>query len=214
MPSLGSYHLSWLLHTRIADPCLITASSSPFGGRFDFLNEQFHPTSSTSPRNTHSRPISSSSSSMGNYEPERTSRYSSSDEESNSPSSSPERNQTLPPPIPSSSVPNRIASPKRSAGMTAPIRQEQDEGEEEEEEASESRESAFTPLPSSLPRPKTKADREREKSLGLNGGPGKKDSMAKKMMRKRADSLKWSKYATSGNFEFELNLSNDELRRS
>jgi len=99
--------------------------------------------------------------------------------------------------------------------MTAPIRQEQHEEEEEEDqEESEARESAFTPLPSSLPRPKTKADREREKSLGLNGGPGKKDSMAKKMMRKRADSLKWAKYATISNFEVELDLSNDELRRS
>ena len=100
--------------------------------------------------------------------------------------------------------------------MSVPaLRQEQTRHEEEEDdEAEESRESAFTPLPSSLPRPKSKADREREKALGLNAGPGKKDSMAKKMMRKRADSLKWAKYATVGTFEFELDLSNDDLRRN
>jgi len=97
--------------------------------------------------------------------------------------------------------------------MTAPaMRQDQVREEEEDEEQQEARESAFTPLPSSLPRPKTKADREKEKALGLNSGPGKKDSMAKKMMRKRADSLKWSKYANAS-FEIELDLSNDDLRR-
>lgn len=102
--------------------------------------------------------------------------------------------------------------------MTGPIvnLKESRAGQDEEdlEEQDEARESAFTPLPSSLPRPKTKADREREKALGLNLGPGKKDSMAKKMMRKRADSLKWAKYATTASFEIELDMSNDELRRN
>ncbi|GAA5916291.1 uncharacterized protein JCM6883_001451 [Sporobolomyces salmoneus] len=194
------------------------------GSSLEFLSQQqFQPTSSFS-RDPHSYSRSTTSSMQGSYgSDQRLARRgaSSSDEESSSsPSSSPERLPTLPPPIPStSSYPTRISSPKRSvSGMTVPtMRQEQRTEEEEEqndEEKEEARESAFTPLPSGLARPKTKADREREKALGLNSGPGKKDSMAKKLMRKRADSLKWAKYATVGTFEIELDLSNDDLRRN
>ncbi|GAA6014521.1 hypothetical protein JCM11491_004523 [Sporobolomyces phaffii] len=188
------------------------ALASNGGSSLHFLSQ--HDSFTQLPR--HSRPTSSS----GAYESDRRpSRYSSSDDESStSPSSSPERVPTLAPPIPSiSSLPTRVSSPKPSpSGMAVPASREERSAveEEDEDERDEIRESAFTPLPSSLPRPKTKADREREKSLGLNSGPGKKDSMAKKMMRKRADSLKWAKYATAGSFEIELDLSNDDLRRN
>ncbi|GAA5980320.1 hypothetical protein JCM5350_000943 [Sporobolomyces pararoseus] len=193
------------------------------GSSLHFLSQQHFQSTSPSPRDSHSHSRSTLSQMNGNYKPDqRQGRFSSSsdEDESSSPSSSPERLPTLPPPIPSTShFPTRVSSPKRIAGgMSAPVvRQNQvreEDEEDETEEQGEARETAFAPLPSGLPRPKTKADREREKALGLNGGPGKKDSMAKKMMRKRADSLKWAKYATSASFEIELDLSNDDLRRN
>lgn len=81
---------------------------------------------------------------------------------------------------------------------------------------SESEDSApITPLPGRLPRPKSKLDRERELASGLGGSGGqKKEGLGKKLMRKRADSLKWAKYATQGPVEMELGLSNEELRRA
>ncbi|GAA5877825.1 hypothetical protein JCM16303_000251 [Sporobolomyces ruberrimus] len=192
--------------------------SSNGGSSLHFLSQQHFHSTSLRDSQSHGRPTSPSFYDQ-HESSQRPGRYASSDDESSSsPSSSPERLPTLAPPIPStSSLPNRVSSPKRSVGgMTAPtIRQDSvREEDEDEEERDEAHESAFTPLPSSLPRPKTKADREKEKALGLNSGPGKKDSMAKKMMRKRADSLKWAKYATSGAFEIELDLSNDDLRRT
>ncbi|GAA5953582.1 hypothetical protein JCM3765_006912 [Sporobolomyces pararoseus] len=192
------------------------------GSSLHFLSQQHLQSTSSSPRDSHTHGRSTLSPMNVHYTSEQRqgrSSSSSDEDESSSPSSSPERLPTLPPPIPSTShFPTRVSSPKRSAGgMSVPVvRQNQvrEEDEEDEiEERDEARESAFAPLPSSLPRPKTKADREREKALGLNAGPGKKDSMAKKMMRKRADSLKWAKYATTASFEIELDLSNDDLRR-
>ncbi|GAA5938669.1 uncharacterized protein JCM15063_005387 [Sporobolomyces koalae] len=186
--------------------------ASSAGSSLHFLSQQHNHPTSTFSRDSQplgrslSSPLHDSSSSL-----ERTGRYASSDDESSSPSSSPERNPTLA--LSTSALPTHAASPKRTAGgMTSPTigRDRIDTVEVEEDDD----EGAFTPLPSSLPRPKTKADRERERSLGLNAGPGKKDSLAKKVMRKRADSLKWAKYATSGAFEVELDLSNDELKRN
>ncbi|ORY55554.1 hypothetical protein BCR35DRAFT_310058 [Leucosporidium creatinivorum] len=77
-----------------------------------------------------------------------------------------------------------------------------DEQEEDEEEAAE-----ITSLPTrSIVKPKGIAEREREKRTGNK-------SMAASLGRKRADSLKWSKYAKMGAVTIELDLSNDELSR-
>ncbi|BGP43960.1 hypothetical protein JCM10450v2_008174 [Rhodotorula kratochvilovae] len=70
-------------------------------------------------------------------------------------------------------------------------------------------------LPMHLPRPKTKADRDRERALGLVKNPGqKREGLGVKLARKRANSLKWAKYANVGAFEVELGLSNDDLKRN
>ena len=66
-----------------------------------------------------------------------------------------------------------------------------------------------------LPRPKTKQDRERERAAGrgpANAGV-KREGLGTRLARKRADSLKWAKYANVATFQVELGLSNDELRR-
>ncbi|GAA5909593.1 hypothetical protein JCM8208_007194 [Rhodotorula glutinis] len=69
-------------------------------------------------------------------------------------------------------------------------------------------------LPMRVPRPKTKADRDRERALGLVPNPGaKREGLGVKLARKRANSLKWAKYANQGAFEVELGLSNDDLKR-
>ena len=71
------------------------------------------------------------------------------------------------------------------------------------------------PLPMHLPRPKTKQDRERERAAGrgpANAGV-KREGLGTRLARKRADSLKWAKYANVATFQVELGLSNDELRR-
>lgn len=69
-------------------------------------------------------------------------------------------------------------------------------------------------LPTRVPRPKSKADRERERALGLVPHPGqKREGLGVKLARKRANSLKWAKYANVGAFEVELGLSNDDLKR-
>ncbi|GAA5917024.1 hypothetical protein JCM6882_001308 [Rhodosporidiobolus microsporus] len=82
------------------------------------------------------------------------------------------------------------------------------------EEDEEEDEAPITALPGRLPRPKTKLDRERERAAGLSTGGGmKKEGLGKKLARKRADSLKWAKYANVGTFEIELGLSNDDLMR-
>ncbi|GAA6022063.1 hypothetical protein JCM10207_001036 [Rhodosporidiobolus poonsookiae] len=97
---------------------------------------------------------------------------------------------------------SRSSSPAGSPAATA------DADEEDEDDA------PITPLPRGLPRPKTKLDRERERSLGLNGAGQKREGLGKKLARKRADSLKWAKYANVGTFEVELGLSNEDLRRT
>jgi hypothetical protein len=70
------------------------------------------------------------------------------------------------------------------------------------------------PLPMHLPRPKTKQDRDRERAAGR--GPSnagvKREGLGTRLARKRADSLKWAKYANVATFQVELGLSNDELR--
>ncbi|POY72088.1 hypothetical protein BMF94_4895 [Rhodotorula taiwanensis] len=80
----------------------------------------------------------------------------------------------------------------------------------------ESDDMPIQPLPMHLPRPKTKQDRERERAVGgaarVNGA-GKREALGTRLARKRADSLKWAKYASVGTFEIDLGLSNDELRR-
>ncbi|GAA5853215.1 hypothetical protein JCM9279_006264 [Rhodotorula babjevae] len=69
-------------------------------------------------------------------------------------------------------------------------------------------------LPMRVPRPKTKQDRDRERALGLVPNPGaKREGLGVKLARKRANSLKWAKYANQGAFEVELGLSNDDLKR-
>ncbi|GAA5828639.1 hypothetical protein JCM11251_000883 [Rhodosporidiobolus azoricus] len=104
-----------------------------------------------------------------------------------------------------------LPSPLTSSSSPASPTHSNDAAEEDEDEA------PITALPGRLPRPKTKLDRERERAtgLGLNGGAGgvKKEGLGKKLARKRADSLKWAKYANVGTFEIELGLSNDELMR-
>ncbi|GJN94769.1 hypothetical protein Rhopal_007861-T1 [Rhodotorula paludigena] len=92
-----------------------------------------------------------------------------------------------------------------------------DAGADDAARDDEERDSApITPLPMHLPRPKTKGDRERERALGLNrAAPGqKREGLGMKLARKRADSLKWAKYANVGTFQVELGLSNDDLKRS
>ncbi|GAA5876674.1 hypothetical protein JCM1840_000757 [Sporobolomyces johnsonii] len=131
-------------------------------------------------------------------------RYPSDDESS----SSPERSPAAPSPPSVSAGPS---SPKRAKGIaSSPVPSCLDRGDDDE--AGELAD--LTPLPMHLPRPKSMADRERERQLGLSGGSGRKDSLATKLARKRADSLKWAKYANIGTFEVDLSLSNDELRRS
>ncbi|GAA6060638.1 hypothetical protein JCM10212_006389 [Sporobolomyces blumeae] len=189
-------------------PSLVASSSSNGRSWTSQPTSALHPTSSASRDSpAHARSMPGANGQHG-QPGDRSGRYSSSDDESSSPSSSPERNPTLPPPVPSTSG-VRISSPHRSAGMSSPVIRESENDEDEEGD-----EVSVQALPSSIPRPKGKAEREREKSLGLNAGPGRKESMAKKMMRKRADSLKWAKYATTASFEVELSLSNDELRRA
>ncbi|KAI5474643.1 hypothetical protein MNV49_002713 [Pseudohyphozyma bogoriensis] len=70
-------------------------------------------------------------------------------------------------------------------------------------------ESAAAPLAfPSIPRPKGIAERAvLKKTTGSSSGSG----LLKPMLRKRSDSLKWSKY--QGMASFELDLSPDELKR-
>lgn len=75
---------------------------------------------------------------------------------------------------------------------------------DEDEEA----DSVPAPLPSYTIRPKGIAERERERKLG-----SKKNTLAAAMARKRADSLKWSKYENMGSGVIELNMCQDELAR-
>lgn len=92
-----------------------------------------------------------------------------------------------------------------SSASTAPI-----VAPEEDDDAA-----PIQPLPMHLPRPKTKQDRERERAAGR--GPSnagvKREGLGTRLARKRADSLKWAKYANVATFQVELGLSNDELRR-
>lgn len=86
--------------------------------------------------------------------------------------------------------------------------QSTDKDEQEEQEQEEAA-AEITSLPTrSIFKPKGIAEREREKRAG-----GSNKSMAASLGRKRADSLKWSKYAKMGAVTIELDLSNDELSR-
>ncbi|GAA5863739.1 hypothetical protein JCM8547_006050 [Rhodosporidiobolus lusitaniae] len=99
------------------------------------------------------------------------------------------------------------AVPNTSSSSASPAAEDADESDSE---------APITALPGRLPRPKTKLDRERERQNVLNGNaaaPAKREGLGQKLARKRADSLKWAKYANVGAFQVELGLSNEELRR-
>lgn len=104
----------------------------------------------------------------------------------------------------SSSVSARSPSALAASVSTAPIVT----GDDDDDAA------PIQPLPMHLPRPKTKQDRDRERAAGrgpLNAGV-KREGLGTRLARKRADSLKWAKYANVATFQVELGLSNDELR--
>ncbi|KAK4046520.1 hypothetical protein OIO90_006532 [Microbotryomycetes sp. JL221] len=81
------------------------------------------------------------------------------------------------------------------------------------------------PLPSMVSKPKGLAERKQTTSAPLfqrassssssigSQSDNKNKSMAANVARKRANSLKWSKYNNLGAVTIELDLSNDELRR-
>ncbi|GAA5939313.1 hypothetical protein JCM3775_007187 [Rhodotorula graminis] len=106
----------------------------------------------------------------------------------------------------SSSATSSLASTPSSAVNAVP---HDDDDDDECEDGGE-----LPILPMRVPRPKTKADRDRERALGLVPNPGaKREGLGVKLARKRANSLKWAKYANQGAFEVELGLSNDDLKR-
>ncbi|GAA5877587.1 hypothetical protein JCM3774_006125 [Rhodotorula dairenensis] len=114
---------------------------------------------------------------------------------------------SFPPPSPSSS--GSAVSARGISALAASASSASVVAEETEDDV------PIHPLPMHLPRPKTKQDRERERALGR--GPAqvgvKREALGTRLARKRADSLKWAKYASVGTFQVELGLSNDELRR-
>lgn len=104
------------------------------------------------------------------------------------------------------SSPETDSHPSQRAHSPPTQLQEAQEGEEEEDDV------PTAPLPGYVIRPKGIAERERERASGFGSG-GKKTSLVAQMQRKRADSLKWSKYKNMGSGVIELNLCQDELRR-
>ncbi|BGP20787.1 hypothetical protein JCM10213_008924 [Rhodosporidiobolus nylandii] len=101
------------------------------------------------------------------------------------------------------------SSPKRAPGLSpsqspslSATRRGGNQDEDEEDDV------PITSLPSRVPRPKNLRDCRAEAAGGV-----KKEGLGKKLARKRADSLKWAKYANVGTFEIELGLSNDDLMR-
>ncbi|GAA6050559.1 hypothetical protein NBRC10513_004150 [Rhodotorula toruloides] len=142
-------------------------------------------------------------------------------ESSSSSSSDEDRARAMGPDLsrltPRSAVPS---SPKRAPGPSAPSftrstsSPDPNTSASTHEDSEDDSEAPITPLPRSLPRPKTKLDRERERANGFSSGGQKREGLGTKLARKRADSLKWAKYANVGTFQVELGLSNDELRRS
>ncbi|GEM11789.1 hypothetical protein Rt10032_c17g5806 [Rhodotorula toruloides] len=143
--------------------------------------------------------------------------------ESNSSSSSDEDRARLTGPDLSRLTPRSAvhSSPKRAPGPSAPSLTRSSSSPQDpttssavQEDSEDESEAPITPLPRSLPRPKTKVDRERERANGFSSGGQKREGLGTKLARKRADSLKWAKYASVGTFQVELGLSNDELRRS
>ncbi|GAA5967857.1 hypothetical protein JCM21900_003815 [Sporobolomyces salmonicolor] len=193
-------------------PSAVASFALPRPSQYSASASSLHPTSSPLLNSTNlSRPLSPvasllESASTSSVDHRYGGRYPSDDESS----SSPERSPAAPSPPSASTGPS---SPKRGKGLaSSPVPScRGGVGGDDDDEAGEA---DLTPLPTHLPRPKSLADRERERQLGLGGGSGRKDSLATKLARKRADSLKWAKYANIGTFEVDLSLSNDELRRS
>lgn len=124
------------------------------------------------------------------------------------------KEQPLSQPTSARATPSPLGSDDESASECGSPQQEHRETQESVAEQEEEGEEEFkaTPLPTRALRPKGLQERQQLCAEGRNGGR-KSSSLAAGLGRKRADSLKWSKYATMAPVCIELGLSNDELSR-